>query len=269
MRRFIWTPWNDSFEMCLSFLGPVACIFTFLSFLRGHHREWLLDGRYSFQPWVSSGLISSRWGAMIIDDCDILCLLMWQEIFHFSQVIQNSHCLPPWEPTQMVPEPQPCRQSLWTRCSLEEEGAGVTSGNNNLEVSSLVFLGAEEGYQEPRQAMPQATKWPTEDSLSTKLRGPAWHSCDTRSLLHTHARSQGQFPKLLVLIGIAWVLTLWAPSLEEESALEEERTKERKRKNRVAANHCTTPHPTGCSQPAGKGLGMWHEAKLSFDALYI
>ena len=52
----------------------------------------------------------------------------------------------------MVPEPQPCRQSLWTRCSLEEEGAGVTSGNNNLEVSSLVFLGAEEGYQEPRQA---------------------------------------------------------------------------------------------------------------------
>ena len=45
----------------------------------------LLDGRHSFQPWVSSA-DGSRWRAAIVDDCDILCLLIWQEIFHFSYV---------------------------------------------------------------------------------------------------------------------------------------------------------------------------------------
>ena len=67
--------------------GASILCFHFLSFLRAHHREWLqscqlLDGRYSFQPWVSSGLTGSSWRVAVVDECDTLCLLTWQEIFH-------------------------------------------------------------------------------------------------------------------------------------------------------------------------------------------
>ena len=44
----------------------------------------LLDGRYSFLP-EPSGLTSSPLVLpAIADDCNCLCLLIWQEIFHFS-----------------------------------------------------------------------------------------------------------------------------------------------------------------------------------------
>ena len=48
---------------------------------------WLLDGRYSLPSWVPSGLTSSPSAvAAITDVCDILCLLIWQAVFHFSTV---------------------------------------------------------------------------------------------------------------------------------------------------------------------------------------
>ena len=68
--------------------------------------------QYLDTSWISSGLTTgsgcslmaaswqvllsalsfrcSRWRAAIIDDCVILCLLIWQEIFHFSVVTECS-----------------------------------------------------------------------------------------------------------------------------------------------------------------------------------
>ena len=37
----VWAYWNHSFDMHLSYLGPVFCIFHILSFFSDHHREWL------------------------------------------------------------------------------------------------------------------------------------------------------------------------------------------------------------------------------------
>ena len=78
--------------MHLSYLGPVSCVFT----------SWVSSGltlgsdcstmaarwQVLFPSWVPSGLASSPWrAASTTDDCDILCLLIWQEILHFSLVI--------------------------------------------------------------------------------------------------------------------------------------------------------------------------------------
>ena len=72
----------------LTYLGPVSCVFIFwvswgLTIGRGYS---LIATRWQvfFPPCVSSGLTGSHWRAAIADDCDILCLLMWQEIFHLS-----------------------------------------------------------------------------------------------------------------------------------------------------------------------------------------
>ena len=60
----VWAPWNHSFDVCLSYLGPASCVFT---------------------SWGPLGLTSSASVVpAIADDRDILCLLIWQEIFHFS-----------------------------------------------------------------------------------------------------------------------------------------------------------------------------------------
>ena len=71
--------------------GASILYFHVLSFLRAHHREWLqevatiwwlLDDRYSFLSWVSSGWLTlegcNHWGLWHP------CLLIWQEISHFS-----------------------------------------------------------------------------------------------------------------------------------------------------------------------------------------
>ena len=75
--------------MHLSYLGPSILWFHILSFLRAHRREWLQsDG-----CWMAGipSFPSSRRAhqitfvvAAFADDCDILCLMRWQEIFHFS-----------------------------------------------------------------------------------------------------------------------------------------------------------------------------------------
>ena len=44
---------------------------------------WLLDGRYYFPSSLSAHQLTTSSGG-IADDWDILCLLMWQEIFHSS-----------------------------------------------------------------------------------------------------------------------------------------------------------------------------------------
>ena len=61
-----------SFDMHLSYLGPVLSVFLLLNFLGVHCREWLhFDGNYSSPPQVPSRL-SSPWRAAVGDDCDIL-----------------------------------------------------------------------------------------------------------------------------------------------------------------------------------------------------
>ena len=84
----VWAHWNHSFDMYLSYLGPVSCVFT----------TWVSSGltvgsgcsltaarwQVFFPFWVSSGLTGSCRRAATADECDILCLLIWQEIFHFS-----------------------------------------------------------------------------------------------------------------------------------------------------------------------------------------
>ena len=70
--------------MHLSYLGPVS--WHILSFLRAHHREWLLDGRHSFQPWVSL----AHW--LTLDSCNRYWLwhplfIDMAEIFHFSDIL--------------------------------------------------------------------------------------------------------------------------------------------------------------------------------------
>ena len=70
--------------------GASILCFHILSFLRAHRWEWLLMAarwQVFFPSWVSSELTSSRGRAAIADDCDILRLLIWQEIFHFSVVM--------------------------------------------------------------------------------------------------------------------------------------------------------------------------------------
>ena len=88
MHARIWAHQNHSLDMHFIYLGPVSCVFIFwvswgLTIGRGYS---LIATRWQvfFPPCVSSGLTGSHWRAAIADDCDILCLLMWQEIFHLS-----------------------------------------------------------------------------------------------------------------------------------------------------------------------------------------
>ena len=65
----------------LSYLGPESCVPSGHTLLEVAEVCWLLDGRYSLLPFrVPSGLTE----AMISDDHDILCLLIWQAVFYFS-----------------------------------------------------------------------------------------------------------------------------------------------------------------------------------------
>ena len=61
-----------SFDIHLSYLGPVLSVFLLLNFLGVHCREWLhFDGNYSSPSRVPSRL-SSPCRAAVGDDCDIL-----------------------------------------------------------------------------------------------------------------------------------------------------------------------------------------------------
>ena len=92
----IWVHWNHCFNMHLPGASILHLISTFnilhiniLSFFRAYQGEWLQfdAARWQgfFPSWVPSGLISSPAEmAAIPNDCVILCLLIGQEIFHFS-----------------------------------------------------------------------------------------------------------------------------------------------------------------------------------------
>ena len=84
----VWAQWNLSFDMFLSYLEPVSCAFP----------SWVSSGltigsgcslvivrwQIVFPSGVSSELTSLRWRAAIADNCGILCILIWQAIFHLS-----------------------------------------------------------------------------------------------------------------------------------------------------------------------------------------
>ena len=84
----VWAQWNLPFDMFLSYLGPVSCAFpswassglTIGSGCSLVIARWLVF----FPPGVSSELTSLHWRAAIADDRDILCILIWQAIFHLS-----------------------------------------------------------------------------------------------------------------------------------------------------------------------------------------
>ena len=85
----VWVHWNHSFDMHLSSLRPVSCVFTswVSSGLTVGRACSLMAARWQvfFPTWVPSGLTSSpQAGAAIADDCDVLCLLIRQAIFHLS-----------------------------------------------------------------------------------------------------------------------------------------------------------------------------------------
>ena len=87
----VWAHWNHSFDRHLTYLGPVSCVFTSWdsSGLNIGSGCSLMAARWQvfFSSWVPSRSISSpSLVTAITDDSDILCLLIRQEIFHFSCV---------------------------------------------------------------------------------------------------------------------------------------------------------------------------------------
>ena len=107
----VWAHWNHSLDMHLSYLGPVSCFHILSFFFSGLNLGSgysLVAARWQvfFPSWVSSGLISSPFTvAALPDDCDILCLLTWQQIFRFSQswvgtpkqCCLSNHHFPSWK----------------------------------------------------------------------------------------------------------------------------------------------------------------------------
>ena len=89
-RARVWPHWTHSFDKHFQSWGPGSCIFTSWgsSGLTAGSGCGLMATRWQlfFPSWVPSGLTSSPFMmAAITDVCDILCLVIWQEIFHFSR----------------------------------------------------------------------------------------------------------------------------------------------------------------------------------------
>lgn len=87
----IWAHWNHSFDRHLTYLGPVSSVFTswvFSGLNIGSSCSLMAPrGQVFFLSWVPSRVISSPSAVTAIaDDFDILCLLIQQEIVHFSFV---------------------------------------------------------------------------------------------------------------------------------------------------------------------------------------
>ena len=78
----------DSLKSFLSSVSQLPWV-SILCFSQGVVEPWwLLDSRYS-PSWVRLGLTSSYWGTGIADNWWHPCLLIWQEIFHFSKWIHR------------------------------------------------------------------------------------------------------------------------------------------------------------------------------------
>ena len=87
----VWAYWNHSFHMHLSHLGPASCVFHILSssvLIVGSSCSLMAASlhRYSSPSWMLLGLKNSHlqnwhgWGMWNP------CLLIWQEILHFSEL---------------------------------------------------------------------------------------------------------------------------------------------------------------------------------------
>ena len=85
----VWSHWNPSFDMHLSDLGPVShfCILCFLSsgLTMGSDCSLMATWWYSFLPEFPEGSPTPPSKvAVITDDEDIFCLLIWQEVLNVS-----------------------------------------------------------------------------------------------------------------------------------------------------------------------------------------
>ena len=85
----VWVCWNPSFDMHLTYMEPASCVFTAWVpsglTMRMTTIWWLLDKQVLFSFLSSLRARQLRVaGGCIPDDCDILCLLIWQVVFHFS-----------------------------------------------------------------------------------------------------------------------------------------------------------------------------------------
>ena len=88
----------------LCYLGPGSCVFTswvFSEFRVGSGCS-LVAVRWQvfFPSWVPSRFTSSPSAMAAVDgECDIICLLIWQEIFHFSHMCSVAKSCPIlWDP---------------------------------------------------------------------------------------------------------------------------------------------------------------------------
>ena len=141
----VWAEWSHSFDMHLSFLGQYP-VFSHPEFPLGSPWGvaavwWLLDGRYSLFPsWVPSGLTSSLLAVIAIaDDCDILCLLIWQAIFYFSRAWEQEprKWKSSWEFTEMLAR---ALDILTTWTSGWHLGSNIKNHASDMLFSSSPFL---------------------------------------------------------------------------------------------------------------------------------
>ena len=89
--------------ICTSTIWGQYPVFSHPEFPQGSPRGvaavwWLPDGRYSSLPEFPQG--SPAHLAAITDDCDILCLLIWQAIFHLSVLMYHEWNMRCWEFTE-------------------------------------------------------------------------------------------------------------------------------------------------------------------------
>ena len=88
----VWVYWNYSFHMHLIYLGPASwnLIFLILSLWLTVRSGWEPLDHWHYSSWVPSGLINSHlegqnWGWLWYP-----CLLIWQEIFHFTLCLSHT-----------------------------------------------------------------------------------------------------------------------------------------------------------------------------------
>ena len=94
----VWPHWNHSFHMHLHSLGPVSCVFHILSssvLTAGSGCSLMATklGRYSSPSRVPLGLRNSHLKGKNLWWLWHSCLLIWQEIFHFSTHIYHTYVL--------------------------------------------------------------------------------------------------------------------------------------------------------------------------------
>ena len=92
----VWAHWNHSFDMHLSYLGPVSCVFS--SWVSGctigvaAAADCLTAGTL-FLSWAPSGLIITEAVMWWLNGCNIVCLLIREATFFHWLVKYDGKCL--------------------------------------------------------------------------------------------------------------------------------------------------------------------------------